>query len=178
MILQALTRFSTRPFLEPIEKLWITFQLLTALKKCHENSVCHGDIKSENILVTSWNWAYLSDFASFKPIFLPEDDPSQFSFFFDTSLRRSCYVAPERFLAAGEQKQGELTHAMDIFSLGCVIAELFLEGTHIFSLAQLFKYRKREYVPDLSEIENKNVRELVTSMISLDPKDRLTAEQY
>lgn len=87
-------------------------------------------------------------------------------------------MAPERFLVAGEQKNGELTHAMDIFSLGCVIAELFLEGTHIFSLAQLFKYRKGEYVPDLNEIENKNVRDLVTSMISLDPNDRMTAEQY
>lgn len=111
-------RISTRPFLEPIEKLWITFQLLTCLKKCHENNVCHGDIKSENVLVTSWNWVYLADFAPFKPVFLPENDPSQFSFYFDTSQRRSCYLAPERFLAPGEQKEGKLTFEMDIFSLG------------------------------------------------------------
>jgi phosphoinositide-3-kinase regulatory subunit 4 len=36
---------------------------------------------------------------------------------------------------------------MDIFSLGCVIAELFLEGTPLFSLSQMFKYRKGEYDP-------------------------------
>jgi len=36
---------------------------------------------------------------------------------------------------------------MDVFSLGCVIAELFLEGTPLFSLSQMFKYRKGEYDP-------------------------------
>jgi len=34
--------------------------------------VCHGDIKSENVMVTSWNWLLLTDFASFKPTYLPE----------------------------------------------------------------------------------------------------------
>lgn len=120
----------------------------------------------------------MSDFASYKPVFIPEDDPSQFSFCFDTSQRRSCYVAPERFHGNVDVIEGGLTSAMDIFSLGCVIAELFLEGTHIFSLAQLFKYRKGEYSPNLNGIENENVRDMVTNMISLDPKQRLTATEY
>lgn len=170
--------YSTRPFLEPIEKLWIVYQLLTCLDKCHEQDVYHGDIKSENILVTSWNWVYLSDFAPFKPVYIPENDPSQFSFYFDTSQRRSCYVAPERFTAAGETVEGRFTAAMDIFSLGCVIAELFLEGAHIFSLAQLFKYRRGEYTPVLSGIENEFVREMVSTMISLDPDNRLSAAEH
>lgn len=34
--------------------------------------VYHGDIKTENVLVTSWNWVYLVDFASYKPTYLPE----------------------------------------------------------------------------------------------------------
>lgn len=45
--------------------------------------------------MTSWNWLYLADFASFKPTYIPYDDPSDFSFFFDTGGRRRCYVAPE-----------------------------------------------------------------------------------
>lgn len=56
---------------------------------------CVGDIKCENVLVTSWNWLYLADFASFKPTYIPYDDPSDFSFFFDTGGRRLCYLAPE-----------------------------------------------------------------------------------
>lgn len=67
---------------------------------------------------------------------------------------------------------------MDIFSLGCVIAELFLEGTHIFNLAQLFKYRKGDYIPSLEGIENEYVKQMITQMISLDPKDRKTASHY
>jgi len=58
-----------------------------------------------------------------------------------------CYVAPERFTTSGENKSGAVSDAMDVFSLGCVIAELFLEGTPLFSLSQMFKYRKGEYDP-------------------------------
>ena len=33
---------------------WIAYQLLHALAQCHEAGVCHGDLKSENVLLTSW----------------------------------------------------------------------------------------------------------------------------
>lgn len=48
--------------------------------------------------MTSWNWVLLTDFASFKPTHLPEDNPADFSYFFDTSRRRTCYIAPERWV--------------------------------------------------------------------------------
>lgn len=174
-------RISTRPFLEDVEKKWIVFQLLNTLAECHENNLFHGDIKTENILVTSWNWTLLSDFAPFKPVHLPEDNPGIYSFYFDTSQRRSCYIAPERFLNnIHELNQHDeiLTPQMDIFSLGCAIAEIFLEGSPIFSLAQLYKYKSGEYIPDLKCILDLQVRELVQSMISLDPNDRLSAREY
>ncbi|KAJ1400759.1 WD40-repeat-containing domain [Sesbania bispinosa] len=88
-------RLSTRPFLSFVEKKWLAFQLLLAVKQSHEKGVCHGDIKCENVLITSSNWLYLADFASFKPTYIPYDDPSDFSFFFDTGGRRLCYLAPE-----------------------------------------------------------------------------------
>jgi len=91
-------RVSTRPFLTVLEKKWITFQILCALNQCHKQKICHGDIKLENILITSWNWILLSDFASFKPTYLPEDNPADYTYFFDTSRRRTCYIAPERFV--------------------------------------------------------------------------------
>jgi phosphoinositide-3-kinase regulatory subunit 4 len=146
-----------------IEKRWIAFQLLNALRDARNRKVSHGDIKSENILVTSWNWVHLSDFASYKPTYLPLDDPSEFSFFFDTSGRRTCYIAPERFFTAASnpeisakksriamednegKRDGKVTEAMDCFSAGCVIAELFLEGAPLFTLSQLYKYREGEY---------------------------------
>lgn len=176
---------STRPFLEDIERKWLSFQLLCALRDCHAKDIYHGDIKTENTLVTSWNWLYLSDFSSsFKPVTLPAKNPADFSYFFDTSGRRTCYVAPERFLDPEEGRErassAQLTWAMDVFSAGCVIAELFLESP-IFTLSQLFSYRKGEYSPDisfLSRIPDKDIRELVSSMVQLDPQKRYSAEQY
>jgi hypothetical protein len=67
---------------------------------------------------------------------LLQDNPADFSYFFDTSRRRTCYIAPERFvesswrtvdptkdvgnldLTASEVKTGDLTPSMDIFSAG------------------------------------------------------------
>ncbi|KAF2459028.1 phosphoinositide 3-kinase regulatory subunit 4 [Lineolata rhizophorae] len=176
-------RMSTRPFLEDIEKKWLSFQLLCAVRDSHARNVYHGDIKTENCLVTSWNWLYLTDFSSsFKPTYLPEDNPADFSFYFDMSGRRTCYLAPERFLSARDSAEGHdgVNWAMDIFSVGCVIAELFLESP-IFSLSQLFKYRKGEYEPQhthLSKIEDVDIRELASHMIQLNPEKRYSADEY
>ena len=173
---------STRPFLEDIEKKWLAYQLLCALRDCHARNVYHGDIKTENVLVTSWNWLYLTDFSSsFKKTYLPEDNPADFSYYFDTSGRRTCYLAPERFLGADDKDDGRgVTWAMDVFSVGCVIAELFLEAP-IFSLSQLYKYRKGEYDPKigyLSKVQDQEVRELVSHMIQLEPESRFSADEY
>lgn len=176
-------RLSTRPFLEDIEKKWLAFQLLCALRDCHAHDVYHGDIKTENVMVTSWNWLYLTDFTgSFKPVKLPDDNPSIYSYCFDQSGRRTGYIAPERFVPPDEAKRegGMLTWSMDIFSAGCVIAEMFLESP-ILNLSQLFKYRRGEYDPvisHLSRIPDQGLREMLSSMIHLDPEKRYSAEQY
>ncbi|XP_049532071.1 phosphoinositide 3-kinase regulatory subunit 4 [Anopheles darlingi] len=190
-------RVSTRPFLTLIEKKWITFQILCALHQCHKQHICHGDIKLENILITSWNWVLLSDFASFKPTHLPEDNPADYSYFFDTSRRRTCYIAPERFVrtSSGESIQpkdgplvgdgqycgGQLLPEMDIFSAGCALLELWTEGTAPFEFSQLLAYRRGEedlVLRHLDGIEDGRLRELIRSMLSLEPRERLSAELY
>lgn len=65
-------RLSTRPFLNLFEKKWITFQILKCIDSIHKAKEIHGDIKIENILLTSSGWILLTDFASFKPSYLPE----------------------------------------------------------------------------------------------------------
>ncbi|GLH13555.1 Phosphoinositide 3-kinase regulatory subunit 4 [Gryllus bimaculatus] len=189
-------RISTRPFLTTIEKKWIAFQVLYALHQCHKVGVCHGDIKLENIMITSWNWILLADFASFKPTYLPEDNPADFSYFFDTSRRRTCYIAPERFiktlnsevsstllLPEDSLKKGDLTPAMDIFSAGCALLELFNEGHPPFDFSELLAYRNEEsasrnVLKHLEKVEDPEMRALFKSMIQKDPTKRLSAELY
>lgn len=193
-------RLSTRPFLEEIEKLWIAYQLLCIVSECHSKNQFHGDIKTENIVMTSWNSVYLTDFASYKPVYLPEDDnPDQFFFYFDTSQRRNCYLAPERFVPKTKNSDSinesiryydksmqnminegdtETLAKMDIFSLGCVIAELYLDGGSIFTLSQIFKYKKKNYEPNLNHIENIHLKKLIKGMLNLDPLLRKSASEY
>ncbi|RKO97038.1 hypothetical protein CAUPRSCDRAFT_204, partial [Caulochytrium protostelioides] len=171
-------RISTHPFLVLLEKTWLIFQLLTGLKAAHDAGVCHGDIKTENVLVTRWNWAVLVDFASYKPLFLPDDHPGDFDFFCDASGRRVCYVAPERFRrrdpAHDDPQPTALTPAMDLFSLGCTIAELLLDSTPLFTFSQLLAYRNGSHdpAPHLAKIECPRLRAMVTRMIDRDPRRR------
>jgi len=197
-------RLSTRPFLSTVEKKWLAFQLLLAVDQVHKLGVCHGDIKLENIMISSWSWLMLTDFASFKPTFLPEDNPADFSYFFDTSRRRTCYIAPERFVSRGavvesitssgsshieegvdkvEQKEGggeDMLPAMDMFSVGCCIGELFTDGTPPFDFSQLLSYRAGEFYPHefLSKIEDEDARALVQHMINKDPGMRHSVGEY
>lgn len=139
-------RLSTRPFVSDLEKLWIIYQLMRAVEEAHEEGVVHGDLKPENVMVTSWNWIVLTDFAPYKPVMIPDDDPTDFHYFFDSMGRRRCYIAPERFYkstltkkskedapsnASGENQNSKPTSSpdilrasMDVFSLGCTIAEV------------------------------------------------------
>ncbi|KAJ3642279.1 hypothetical protein Zmor_025079 [Zophobas morio] len=184
-------RISTRPFLTNIEKRWITFQILYALHQCHKVGVCHGDIKLENITVTSWNWVLLVDFASFKPTFVPDDNPADYSYFFDTSRRRTCYIAPERFTKTSSSENsalitetacdsGDLTPAMDIFSTGCALLELWNELHVPFEYSQLLAYRSGKYSPQkhLDKLNDPSLKSLISSMIEIDPSKRLSAEDY
>ncbi|CAI5500304.1 unnamed protein product [Closterium sp. Naga37s-1] len=186
-------RLGTRPFLGLTFKNWIAFQILKALDQAHSRGVCHGDLKADNVCVTAWNWVFVVDWAPFKPVLVPKDNPAIFSFFFDTapSGRRRCCIAPERFVSASEwrqrQSEGEggvggaqLQPAMDIFSAGCVIAEMFLDGDVLFDLSSLLAYVHGSYdpLPLIHRIPCPSVRALVAHMVQRDPSQRLPAAAY
>jgi len=99
---------STRPFLTSLEKKWLVYLIIKALGTTHQNSTVHGDVKPENIMVSSWNWVVLTDFALFKPIYLPDDDTSDYNYYFTATRRGSCCIAPERFISQEERSEMEL----------------------------------------------------------------------
>jgi len=191
-------RLSTRPFLNEMEKLWIVYQLLKCLEICHEHGIVHGDIKPENVMCTSSGWVVLTDFSPFKPALVPDNDPTDFQYYFNCMGRHRCYLAPERFYhrsvsgttsqplpdlryqyaytqrqqqqqhlssggAAAQNKKfqhagsavasvlasppagnqfpsNSLTPAMDIFSAGCLMAEVFLDGVPLLDLPEMLRY--------------------------------------
>ncbi|PVV00192.1 hypothetical protein BB560_005390 [Smittium megazygosporum] len=152
-------RLSTRPFLTVHDKIWI---------------IVHGDLKLENVLLTSWNWIFLSDFAFFKPVFIPSYDPTEFAFFFDLSSRRACYNG-----GLFSSNTNTLQPSMDIFSMGCIIAELFLEDSPLFNFSQILLYKSGSYDVSqrLDSIPVPQVKELILHMIQLNPESRLSASE-
>lgn len=78
---------------------------------------------------------------------------------------------------------GSLLPEMDIFSAGCALLELWTEGTGTapFEFSQLLTYRNGEnelVMKHLKAIEDENLRSLLTSMLSINPKERKSAEIY
>lgn len=178
-------RLCSRPFFKNIELKFLCFQLLNVLNNVHSRGCLHGDIKLENLLITSGNWVLLTDFSkNIKPVFIPEDNPNEYSFYFNTSQRNACYLAPERFnnkkLSKSYDEFAGLTKEMDIFSAGCCVFEIFKEASEpLFTFSEIFKYKNNEL--DIrqklsQEFQNdKYICELIMDMVDLYSEKRLNA---
>jgi hypothetical protein len=68
----------------------------------------------------------------------------------------------------------------DVFSLGCVLGELFLDGAALFDLSQLLAFRRGTHNPtsQLNQVDDVHARELILSMTNRDPSSRLGANEY
>ncbi len=167
--------------LAPIEKQWLVFQLLQACAQVHAEHQVHGDIKPENLLVTSTSWLLLADMHPYKQTYLRDDDLKLSNMYFgDMDNNQRCYIAPERWRSPGQpvNEKAKLTPAMDIFSAGCVIAEILMDGQPLFDLAKLQQYRHGTQNPndELSKrIDDPTLVELVLQMIHRDPAQRPSA---
>lgn len=133
-----------RPHLADIDRLWLVYQLMEAVAATHACGVRHGDLKPENVLLTSWNWLLLSDLAPYKPVYLNLEHTADFTYFFDTSGSRRCCIAPERFVrgsaAVMRARAGaHVSASMDTFSLGCIIAELWI-GEPLFQYSDMMAF--------------------------------------
>lgn len=137
-------RIQSMPYLKQIEKMWITFQMIYSVYQLHSKSFCHGDIKTENFCLTTAMTVFLTDAAPYKPAYIPQDELGLISYYFGEVINdRSVCLAPERLIKKKENisLNEKVTTAMDVFSLGCVIAELFSEKI-LFDLQGLLDYKE------------------------------------
>ncbi|CAD7932250.1 unnamed protein product, partial [Amoebophrya sp. A120] len=232
-------RLHCRPFLKQAEKHYLAFQLLLAVNQLHKCGIPHLDIKSENVFIVNGSERLiLSDIAyPFKPVFITERNPADFSFYFSSAsfyYERRVFLAPERLRSGTEgdsrnktssglefalvsttssgsssskenaastsqqsiyknedlyQQHFQQTLApMDIFSAGCVLADLFLDGRSqlIVDLPELLQYRNNPkqffeeiLQPRLEKIQdtgsNNVFKNLIAQMVQADPRKRPTA---
>jgi phosphoinositide-3-kinase regulatory subunit 4 len=179
-------RIYINPYLTDIEKIWITFQLLNIVNNLHELGIAHGDLNPENILLTSNLSVYISDIASYKPYEIVSDDIASYTYFFgsnDNTSLKGFYLAPERLLEKGKAPSGERKTSndeqkrkFDVFSLGVIIAELFLEK-NLFTFSSMLNYKKglpEDINENLKKIKIDELRDLITLMIKVNPYERIS----
>eukprot|EP00484_Ammonia_sp_Unknown_P001394 CAMPEP_0197021746 /NCGR_PEP_ID=MMETSP1384-20130603/2683_1 /TAXON_ID=29189 /ORGANISM="Ammonia sp." /LENGTH=409 /DNA_ID=CAMNT_0042449651 /DNA_START=138 /DNA_END=1367 /DNA_ORIENTATION=+ len=119
------------------------YQICRALSYCHQRSICHRDIKPQNLLLDpDSHTVKLCDFGSAKR--LKENEPNV------SYICSRYYRAPELIFESSYYKT-----SIDLWSLGCVIGELFL-GTPLFqgdkSVDQLVEIIKVLGTPTKEEI--------------------------
>ena len=101
----------------PIEKIKIiSKELLTGLKYCHNKNIVHRDLKPDNILMTNDEQIKICDFGSAKNIEKKNNSVCKLS---TPYIVTRYYRAPELFFG-----KKNYDTKIDIFSAGCIIAEL------------------------------------------------------
>ena len=179
-------RLFSPPLLTHGQKMWLSFQLLAAAAQLHSAGICHGDLKLENVFVSSSLHLMVSDIALFKPVaFLAEDPVASFSLFYEGDLKkRKCFVAPERFVAAGSRRWfdsepfTELLSKIDSFSIGCCLAELFLDGAHVCDLPEVLLFRTGGFDPAENihaKVQDPKARALISALLRRQPAERPSA---
>ncbi|ORE02838.1 Pkinase-domain-containing protein [Rhizopus microsporus var. microsporus] len=139
-------------FQEPLVKSFVR-QILKGLNYLHNKDIVHRDIKGANVLVDNKGGVKITDFGISKKveenIILQGQPPSAAH---RPSLQGSIYwMAPEVV------KQTHYTRKADIWSLGCMVVEMFT-GDHPFpeysqmqAIFQIGSYMAPNIPPNLSE---------------------------
>ena len=113
----------------------------------------------------------ITDIVCYKPTFLKGDDFETYNLYYgEHNNNQRCYLAPERFLENNEYDPAQksynlLQKSMDIFSLGCVIAEILMDGTPLFDLTRVRMYGNGEYLDLKQDLERKIKDEQIVELL-------------
>ena len=114
---QTLHDLLSRGPLEPARAVTIIGQIASALDAAHAERLIHRDVKPQNIIVTSADFAYLVDFG------IAEAKGDTHLTMTGTAVGSYAYMAPERYL------DQEVTPAVDVYALACVLYEALTGNT-------------------------------------------------
>ena len=171
-----------------LDRIKILYQALLGLNHLHNLTVCHRDVKPENIIISMPNTngvrrVMISDFGLCKKL-----NPGHHSFSMSTTTNlvgTLGWIAPE--IVKNKGTSFKPTCSVDIFSMGCVFYYVITGGYHPFSDAhdETDKQKRQlnieadmsslKHLFDLENSSNLIAYDLVSSMINKDPNRRPSA---
>ena len=148
----------------PIDKIKkIIKQILSGLDYCHKKNIVHRDLKPDNILMTEDEQIKICDFGSSKNIEKINDS--------EVCSKSTLYVVT-RYYRAAELFFGKNDYdtKIDIFSAGCILAELFTLSPLFPGLNegyQIFEYMNILGIPDKKYLEEFNLSQDILDAIKI-----------
>lgn len=157
-----------KPFDEELARYYFA-QLIEGLSYCHENGVCHRDLRLENLLLDNDGMLKITDFGQARMFKKGWD-------IFSTQLVGSLYhLSPEQI--NGTVYSGE---KIDIWSAGIILYSFLTSHLPFCSgdIAEMFediKAARYTYPNDVTVSDE--AKDLVSRMIQVDPDKRITMEE-
>ncbi|KAI8595748.1 kinase-like domain-containing protein [Dissophora ornata] len=150
------------PFSEILVRSFVK-QILEGLDYLHECDIIHRDIKGANILVDNKGCIKISDFGISKKV---EDHLKSIN----VKSSRPSLQGSTFWMAPEVVKQIETTYKADIWSLGCLVVEMFT-GTHPFpqfsQMQALFQIGSN-CTPDIPEDISDDAKDFLTRTFEVD----------
>ncbi|CUM55177.1 uncharacterized protein AC631_03712 [Debaryomyces fabryi] len=163
-------------FEEPLIK-FITKQVLLGLEYLHSNGILHRDLKADNLLLEIDGTCKISDFGiskKSKDIYVNNAEMSMQGTVF--------WMAPEVIDSIVADKKQGYSAKVDIWSLGCVVLEMFA-GKRPWSneavVSAIYKIGKTKLAPpipdDITHLISDEARSFIRRCFTIDPEERPTA---
>jgi len=152
------------------EKCNYIIQLCEVSLRLHKMKVIHRDIKPINILInTKSMMLYLIDFGVARIA-------KHTKTYSGSCSGTTRYMAPENFI---DENKPNISFKIDIWSIGCVIFEMFsndIPWKMEHELALQKKLLNKAPFPLTDQINDKNIIELIKLCVEIDPDKRIDCE--
>ena len=152
---ESLKSYITKKDISESEKVRIIQQIIKGLHCIHSNNILHRDLKLANILLSFDNVIKIGDFGLATNIYDVNND----------EVGTYGYIAPEIF------KGAKYSYASDLYSLGIIILEIFMNfRTNMEKILCIKDIRDNKKL----EISNNKIKKIVLSLLDKNPKNRMT----